>query len=165
MGKKKVKIGAECYSDRISRLPDELIHKILSFLDAKVVAPKLHTFTSVGIFSISFGVPELENVNLKLQGWFEYMRCEYKDKFYLRFAQMLLGLGNAKNVSFDLRSIEALSAISHFLASFPSPFYNLKRVKLPRGYKVSSMSSALRSYILGGSPRATIVTTLSQNRR
>ncbi|KAL8100538.1 hypothetical protein AgCh_032698 [Apium graveolens] len=75
---------------------------------------------------------------------------------------MLLGLGNAKNISFDLGSIEALSEISNFLASFPSPIYNLKGVKLPRGYKESSMSSARRSYLLGASSRATIVRTLSK---
>lgn len=80
-----------------------------------VLAPKLCTFTSVGIFSITFGVLRLEKVNLKLQGWFEDMRCEYKEKYNLRFAHMLLGLGNAKNVFFDLASIEVSSYIKNYM--------------------------------------------------
>ncbi|KAK1361508.1 hypothetical protein POM88_045982 [Heracleum sosnowskyi] len=51
-----------------------------------------------------------------------------------------------------------------FLASLPSPFYNLKIVKLPPGYEESSMSCSLRTYLLGVSPKATIVTTLPQNK-
>ncbi|XP_074347836.1 uncharacterized protein LOC141686684 isoform X3 [Apium graveolens] len=238
MGKKKIRSGAECSEDAISRLPDELIHKILSFVDAKVavqssilskrwrfiwptlpflnfghvlssldnlqnltavvgesaqqdlllsfpqlvnlslrtrnvfqfprfnivvLAPKLRSFTSVGVFSITFEAPELENVYMKLQGRFQNLSFEDRETSNLRFAHMLLGLGNAKNISFDLDSMEALFGIPNYLASFPSPFRNLKCVKLPRGYKESTMSSALRSYLLGGSPRATIVSTLSQD--
>ncbi|KAK1348655.1 hypothetical protein POM88_054955 [Heracleum sosnowskyi] len=57
--------------------------------------------------------------------------------------------------------IRALSE-ANFLASLPSPFYNLKIVKLPPGYEESSMSCSLRTYLLGVSPKDTIVTTLPQ---
>ncbi|KAK1387095.1 hypothetical protein POM88_015273 [Heracleum sosnowskyi] len=69
-----------------------------------VLAPKLRSFT--GVFSITFGAPELENVHLKLQGWFQNMSSECRGTNSLRFAHMLLGLGNAKNISFDLDNIE-----------------------------------------------------------
>ncbi|KAK1383981.1 hypothetical protein POM88_021716 [Heracleum sosnowskyi] len=76
---------------------------------------------------------------------------------------MLPGLGNAKTLTFDLESIEALNKISDLLVSLPSPFYNLKFVKLPWGFKESSISSALRNYLLGGSPKAAIGTKFPQN--
>ncbi|KAK1402931.1 hypothetical protein POM88_002536 [Heracleum sosnowskyi] len=44
----------------------------------------------------------------------------------------------------------------------PSPFYNLKYVKLPQGYEESSISTTLKKYLLGGNPRATMVTELPQ---
>ncbi|KAL8104614.1 hypothetical protein AgCh_028727 [Apium graveolens] len=56
----------------------------------------------------------------------------------------------------------ALSSISNLLVSSPSPFYNLKYVKLPNGFE-ASLSSIVRSYLLGGSPTATIVSTVPQN--
>ncbi|KAK1357181.1 hypothetical protein POM88_050437 [Heracleum sosnowskyi] len=56
---------------------------------------------------------------------------------------------------------QALSE-ADFLASLPSPFYNLKIVKLPPGYEESNMSCSLRTYLLGVSPKDTIVTTLPQ---
>nr|XP_017216492.1 PREDICTED: uncharacterized protein LOC108194105 isoform X2 [Daucus carota subsp. sativus] len=56
----------------------------------------------------------------------------------------------------------ALNKISKVLVSLPSPFGKLKYVKLPRGFEESSMSSALRNYLLGGSPNATFVTELPQ---
>ncbi|XP_074347835.1 F-box/LRR-repeat protein At3g03360-like isoform X2 [Apium graveolens] len=71
-----------------------------------VLAPKLRSFTSVGVFSITFEAPELENVYMKLQGRFQNLSFEDRETSNLRFAHMLLGLGNAKNISFDLDSME-----------------------------------------------------------
>ncbi|KAL1803205.1 hypothetical protein ACET3Z_031852 [Daucus carota] len=128
-----------------------------------VSAPKLCNFTAFGIFATTIGVPELENVNISLQGWFPNMelKCR-KRRYYRRLTNMLSGLGNAKNLTFDLESIEALNTISNLLQSLPSPFSELKYVKLPTGCQESSISSALRSYLLGGSPNATFVTKLPQ---
>ncbi|KAK1403023.1 hypothetical protein POM88_002628 [Heracleum sosnowskyi] len=106
--------------------------------DIKVLASKLHNFTSLGIVSVTFVVPELETANIKLCGWFGDMDCIYRKKYYRLFTDMLSALGNVKNLTFDLDGIEALSA-THFLASLPCPFYNLKIVKLPLGYKESSI--------------------------
>ncbi|KAK1402950.1 hypothetical protein POM88_002555 [Heracleum sosnowskyi] len=128
----------------------------------KVVAPKLCSFSSLGILSIMFVVPELENVTIKLHDWFGDMDWMYRKIYYWMLTEMLSAAGNAKNLTFDLDSIKALAA-TDFLASLRSPFSNLKIVKLPLGYKESSMSSVLRSYLLGASPRATIVTTLPQS--
>ncbi|XP_074380508.1 F-box/FBD/LRR-repeat protein At4g00160-like isoform X2 [Apium graveolens] len=166
--------------DRISGLPDELIHKIYSHLDAKeavqssvlskrwkliwTTLPFLGFGRSLGIFSIKVEAPELENVNIKLKDWFSYGGHLNKKKYYQGFTCMLSGLGTAKNISFDLESIKALSEIINIQASVSSPFINLKYLKLPMEYKESSLSSALRSYLLGGSPRATIVSSVAQNR-
>ncbi|KAK1398070.1 hypothetical protein POM88_007933 [Heracleum sosnowskyi] len=130
-----------------------------------VSAPKLSTFTSVGIFSITFGASKLDNVYLKLRGsidYSDYSRKELKEIFQ-RFTYMLPALGSAKILNLELHTIKALSLIPDFLASSPPPFYNLKYVKLPHGYKEASLSSSLRSYLLGGSPTATIVTTSREN--
>ncbi|KAL1810504.1 hypothetical protein ACET3Z_027494 [Daucus carota] len=127
-----------------------------------VSAPKLCNFTAFGIFTVTVGVPELENVNISLQGWFGNMQLTRRKQFYRRLTVMLSGLGNAKNLTFDLESIEALNKISKVLVSLPSPFGKLKYVKLPTGFEESSISSALRTYLLGGSPNATFVTKLPQ---
>ncbi|KAL1810502.1 hypothetical protein ACET3Z_027492 [Daucus carota] len=126
-------------------------------------APKLCNFTAFGILTVTVGVPELENVNISLQGWFGNMELTRRKQFYRRLTVMLSGLGNAKNLTFDLESIEALNKISKVLVSLPSPFGKLKYVKLPRGFEESSVSSALRTYLLGGSPNATFVTILPLN--
>ncbi|KAL8149504.1 hypothetical protein AgCh_006494 [Apium graveolens] len=110
--------------------------------------------------------PELEDVNIKLKGWLGYVPREKMKRYYQQFTCMLSGLGTAKNLSFDLESIEALSEIINIQARVSSPFINLKYVKLPKEYRNSSLSSALRSYLLGGCRGATIVTTSAlQNNR
>ncbi|KAK1403022.1 F-box domain-containing protein [Heracleum sosnowskyi] len=68
--------------------------------------PKLLNFTSVGVFSISLEAPELENVSVKLQGWFVNIEWIYRKHYYRRFWNMLSQLANAKNLTFDLESIE-----------------------------------------------------------
>ncbi|XP_074380482.1 uncharacterized protein LOC141721443 isoform X2 [Apium graveolens] len=78
---------------------------------------------------------------------------------------MLSGLGTVKNLSLDLESILALSEIINNQASVSSPFISLKYLKLPNEYKESSLSSALRSYLLDGCPRATTVTSAAKNNR
>ncbi|KAK1358837.1 hypothetical protein POM88_043311 [Heracleum sosnowskyi] len=130
-----------------------------------VSAPQLCNFSSFGIFSIKVEALELENVEIKLKGWFKYVGNVDKKKYYQRFTSMLSGLRSAKNLSFDLESIEALSEIINIQASVSSPFINLKYLKLPKEYKESSLSSALKSYLLGDCPRATIVTSMAQNNR
>ena len=57
---------------------------------------------------------------------------------------------------------QALSAVSKLLVQVPSPFYQLKHVKVPQGHKDSSISADLKRYLLGRSPEATIVTKLPQ---
>ncbi|KAK1372648.1 hypothetical protein POM88_028841 [Heracleum sosnowskyi] len=130
-----------------------------------VLAPKLRNFTSVGIFTVKFEVSDLENVNIKMRGWIDdqdFSPNQLKE-FHRRFTQMLPGLGGAKILNLELETIKALSSISAFLTSHPSPFYNLKYVKLPHGCEEAAISSNLRSYLLGASPTATIVTTLPEN--
>ncbi|KAK1379529.1 hypothetical protein POM88_026273 [Heracleum sosnowskyi] len=132
-----------------------------------VLAPKLTNFTSAGIFSITFEDSKLDNVYITLRdwGWMDRRKITKKTlkECYKRFLIMLPGLGSAKILHLQLETIEALSSISNFLVSFPSPFYNLKYVKLPHGFKEARLSSILKSYLLDGSPTATIVATLPQN--
>lgn len=130
-----------------------------------VMAPNLCNFSSVGIFPIMCGVSKLENVNIKLRGCFKQkskVPWEKLKQYYQRFIFMFPGLGSAKILTLDLETIEALAAVSDFLARFPSPFYNLRYVKLQKGYQESSLSSTMKGYLLGGSPEASIVTALSR---
>ncbi|XP_063936142.1 putative FBD-associated F-box protein At5g53640 [Daucus carota subsp. sativus] len=132
-----------------------------------VAAPKIRNFTSVGIFTITFGASKLDTVNIKLKDWinsgsYKWLHQKELKQDYQRFKFMLPGLATAKILKLDLETIEALSLISDFLGS-SSPFYNLKYVKLPHGCKESSISTSLRKYLLGASPTATIVTTFPQN--
>ncbi|XP_074348732.1 uncharacterized protein LOC141687382 [Apium graveolens] len=60
-------------------------------------------------------------------------------------------------------TLKTFSSISASLVSYPSPFYNLKYVKFPHGCEEAAISSNLRSYLLGASPTATIVTTHFEN--
>ncbi|XP_074373075.1 uncharacterized protein LOC141713516 isoform X1 [Apium graveolens] len=130
-----------------------------------VSAPKLRNFTSVGIFTVNFEVSDLENVKIKLRGWIDEQDFSPNQlkQYHRRFSQMLPGLGGAKILNLEMETIKALSSISAFLVSYPSPFYNLKYVKLPHGCEEAAISSNLRSYLLGASPTATIVTTLPEN--
>lgn len=73
-----------------------------------VMAPKLCNFSSIGIFSITFGDSRLENVNVKLQGWIQNMDLIQREKYYLQFTNMLSGLGNAENLTFDSHSIQVM---------------------------------------------------------
>ncbi|KAK1385525.1 F-box domain-containing protein [Heracleum sosnowskyi] len=128
-----------------------------------VLAPKIRNFSSVGIFSITFGVTKLENVNINLQGSTALDASPKKlERYYGHVVYMFPGLGNARILTLDLATIEALSSISKLLSLFPSPFYNLKYVKVPQGYKESCIPTCLKQYLLDRSPNATIVTTLPQ---
>ncbi|KAL1812608.1 hypothetical protein ACET3Z_022673 [Daucus carota] len=130
-----------------------------------VFAPKLKKFTSIGIFPVTFEDTKLDYVNVRLKGWIDaksFSRQKMKE-CYQQLTSMLPGLGSAKILSLDLEIIEALLWIFDFLVSFPSPFCDLEYVKLPLGCNEASLSSTLRSYLLGGSPAATMVTALPQN--
>ncbi|KAK1362704.1 F-box domain-containing protein [Heracleum sosnowskyi] len=126
-----------------------------------IFSPKICNFTSVGIFSISFGLSQLENVYVKL--W-ERTRCRaWKLKqYYCRFLSMFLAFGSAKILSFDSETIKALSTISDIVAQCGSPFSNLKYLKLPEGCEESIICGSIKSYLLNGSPRATIITKTPQ---
>ncbi|KAK1390515.1 hypothetical protein POM88_018693 [Heracleum sosnowskyi] len=65
-----------------------------------------------------------------------------------------------KKTRYKTNNVQALAAISDFLSHLLSPFYNLKYVKVPKGYDESPISTSLKFYLLGRSPKATIVTTL-----
>ncbi|KAL8103627.1 hypothetical protein AgCh_027995 [Apium graveolens] len=80
------------------------------------------------------------------------------DPFKIMFSE----LGGAKILALDLVTLQALSEFSDILVHLHSPFPNLKYLKLPYGCKESYLSSSVRQYLLGGSPHATIVQTLSQ---
>ncbi|KAK1385521.1 hypothetical protein POM88_023256 [Heracleum sosnowskyi] len=112
--------------DRISILSDDLIHKIVS---------------SLGFFPITFGISELETVNVKLRGSNEGESIatskDWKMYYYTQVVHMFPGLSSARILTLDLETIEALSAVSLFLVQFLSPFYQLKHVKVPKGPKES----------------------------
>ncbi|KAL8099791.1 hypothetical protein AgCh_032155 [Apium graveolens] len=119
---------------------------------------KISNFSYTGFFQIRFGDSELENVNINLRHVKTISPLEKN-----RVREMFCALGGAKILTLDLETIEAFSVIMDFLVSSSSPFCNLKYVMVPQEYKESSMSSDLRCYLLGRSPKATIVTAFPQN--
>ncbi|XP_074358422.1 uncharacterized protein LOC141697778 [Apium graveolens] len=130
--------------------------------DCKIVVmtPKLHSLYCVGILPVTLNVEELENVNVKLLDTNGFMNAPMYSKlnYYHRMLIMFAGLGRSKNLTLDSFTIEALSTLFDLGKYYvSSPFHDLKYVKLPQGYKESSMSTTLRKYLLGGNPRATIV--------
>ncbi|XP_063942317.1 uncharacterized protein LOC135150054 [Daucus carota subsp. sativus] len=130
-----------------------------------VLAHHIRNFTSVGFFPIMFGVSELENVNIKLRGSNgdePLASLEEFKLYYTRVVYMFPGLSNAKILTLDSATVQALSAVSKLLVQVPSPFYQLNHVKVPQGHKDSSISADLKRYLLGRSPEATIVTKLPQ---
>ncbi|XP_074343958.1 putative F-box/LRR-repeat protein At3g28410 isoform X3 [Apium graveolens] len=152
--------------DRIGSLSDEVIHYILSFSDVQSavqtsVLSKRWKFiwTTLPFLNfLRFGDSELENVNINLRHVKTISPLEKN-----RVREMFCALGGAKILTLDLETIEAFSVIMDFLVSSSSPFCNLKYVMVPQEYKESSMSSDLRCYLLGRSPKATIVTAFPQN--
>ncbi|XP_017226430.2 putative F-box/FBD/LRR-repeat protein At3g56780 isoform X2 [Daucus carota subsp. sativus] len=129
-----------------------------------VLSNKLRELSLVGIFMVRSKVHELENVSVKLWDTNEFNDATLDEKglHYDFVIPMLSELGNARTLTLDSAMIEALYTVSNSLGRVPSPFKNLKYVKLPQGNKESGISTTLRKYLLGGNPRATIVTSLPQ---
>ncbi|KAL1805849.1 hypothetical protein ACET3Z_028917 [Daucus carota] len=130
-------------------------HKIV------VLAPKLCNFEAIGFFRMVYEGSELENAIIKYQdlplsstAW-----THYQDVIETMFSQ----LGSTKILSLDLATIQILYQLLDIVAHWHCPFYNLKHLKLPRGCEESSVSSAVRNYLLGGSPGASIVKPMPQD--
>lgn len=131
-----------------------------------ILSPKLRSITTVGIFIITRGLFKLENANVKLHGGIDDKFATpwgMLKQYYYRLILMFAGLGSTKILTLDLDTIEALSVVHDLVECSSSPFNNLKYVKIPHGYKESSLSGTLKSYLLSDSPGATIVTRLPQN--
>ncbi|KAL1803114.1 hypothetical protein ACET3Z_031761 [Daucus carota] len=131
-----------------------------------VLSNKLRELSLVGMFMVRSKVHELENVSVKLWDTNEFNDATLDEKGlnYDFVIPMLSELGNARTLTLDSAMIEALYTVSNNLGRVPSPFKNLKYVKLPQGNKESGISTTLRKYLLGGNPRATIVTSLPQRK-
>ncbi|KAL1832235.1 hypothetical protein ACET3Z_001886 [Daucus carota] len=131
-----------------------------------LVAPKIRNISCVGLFPITFGLSQLESVNMKIRDRTDGRKTIPGSKlmniYYRGFTYMFQSLGSTKILTLDLETIEVLSSISDSLVNSPPPFYNLKYVKVPKGCKESSLSTDLKCYLLGRSPEATIVTELPQ---
>ncbi|KAL1805851.1 hypothetical protein ACET3Z_028919 [Daucus carota] len=131
-----------------------LEHKIV------VLAPKLCNFEAIGFFRLVYEGSELENAIIKY--WDIPLSStawrHYDDLIETMFSQ----LGSAKILSLDLVTIQLLSQNPDIVAHWHCPFYNLKHLKLPRGCEESSVSSAVRNYLLSGSPCASIVKPMPQ---
>ncbi|WOG83057.1 hypothetical protein DCAR_0102231 [Daucus carota subsp. sativus] len=130
-----------------------------------VLTPNIRNFSSVGIFPIEFGAFDLENVNIQLRDSAVIKTVapsKMKENFKNQFTDMFWGLSRTKILTLDSNIIEALSALSDFLVQTSSPFIMLEYVKVPHGYKESSMSTYLKWFLLGRCRKATIVTTLPQ---
>ncbi|KAK1378625.1 hypothetical protein POM88_025369 [Heracleum sosnowskyi] len=141
--RKKTGIVEDGDDDRISKLSDDLIHEIMSFMDTSSQLVNLEIKAPLGTANAS--VWKVEVLAPKL--------CNFS----------AVELGGAKILALDLVTVQALSEISDILIHLRSPFPNLKYLKLPYGCKESDISSSVRQYLLGGSPHATIVKTLPRD--
>ncbi|XP_074382024.1 uncharacterized protein LOC141723950 [Apium graveolens] len=115
-----------------------------------VSSRKIQNFSSVSFFPITFEALELKNVNIKFG----------VSKFPITSMFQRLDCVRILTLTLDLKTIEALCAN----LDLPSPqFHNLKYLKLSLGHKQSSIFTHLKHYLVDHSPKATIVTALSQN--
>lgn len=77
-----------------------------------ILAPKLRSITTVGIFTITHGFFELQNANVKLHGCFENkfaMPWGILIQYYYRLVLMFAGLGSTRILTLDLEAIEVTS--------------------------------------------------------
>lgn len=117
-----------------------------------VLSRKIRNFCSVGYFPITFE-DKLKHVDIKCHS----SALKGNMKTYSQVTEMFTGLGTAKTLTLDSETIKVLSDVADYPVYPPSPFYNLKYVRIPPDCKESSMSTYLKSYILDHSPKATIV--------
>ncbi|KAK1402939.1 hypothetical protein POM88_002544 [Heracleum sosnowskyi] len=170
--------------DKLSSLPDDQLHKILSFLGTRQAVQTSipskrwrHVWTTTPFLTfdclsvsakfldkVILDVHELENASIKVWDANQFHNATLRQKMlaYRPFIITLSKLSMAKILTLDSAMIEGLSAVLDYLTRVPSPFKNLKYVKLPQGCEESSISTALRKYLLGGNPGATFVTALPQ---
>ncbi|XP_074347709.1 uncharacterized protein LOC141686584 [Apium graveolens] len=126
-----------------------------------VLSQQIRNFCSVGYFPITFEDSELKHEDVKLldsnKSQTSASNANMKT-YYSQVTDMFKGLGSAKTLTLDLDTIKVLSDVADYPVHPPSPFYNLKYVRIPTKCKISSMSAYLTSYLLDHSPEATIVT-------
>ncbi|XP_074347813.1 uncharacterized protein LOC141686669 [Apium graveolens] len=130
--------------------------------DITVLSRKICNFSAVGYFPITFEDSQLKHVDIKLWDSTKYKSSSLKvnvGTYHSQLTDMFSGLGRARTLTLDMETIKVLSSVSDWYVGSPSPFYNLKYVRIPPGYRESSMSTYLKSYLLGNSPKAAIVTT------
>ncbi|XP_074369138.1 putative F-box/LRR-repeat protein At3g58880 [Apium graveolens] len=131
-----------------------------------VVAPKLRELCCIGIFQVKLDVDELENVSIKLWDTNQYNKATWENKIvaYRHFINMLSKLSSAKILTLDSAMIQEFFVEAVFYPEYtPSPFKNLKYVKLSPGYKEPFiMPFKFATYLLGGNSGATIVKALPQ---
>lgn len=83
-----------------------------------VLAPEIRNFSSLGFFPITFGVSELENVDIKLRGSNgDETIATSKDRkmyYYTQVVYMFPGLSSARILTLDLETIEVFLFLFFF---------------------------------------------------
>lgn len=72
-----------------------------------ISSPRILNFSSIGFFPITFGVSELVYVNSKLT--YSIPPPEDVKKSYCQFIDMFSGLGSARVLTLDLKTIEVIT--------------------------------------------------------
>ncbi|KAJ0571151.1 putative leucine-rich repeat domain superfamily, F-box-like domain superfamily [Helianthus annuus] len=121
-----------------------------------IAAPNLVSFSSSCLLQFSTDLCSLEKVDL----------CIYSSLMWSgpRIACLLQQLHNVKFLTFNLELVKPLSSYMEQISLQPSPFSNLKKLKIyplyvPRdneAYEKVTMSTKVLNYLLDGSPSATL---------
>lgn len=124
-----------------------------------ISAPKLLAFNHSGTLTeyvFPLTSTSLHKVNLEMIRWYFYNWEEYE--VAARLIALLQELQNAKFLTINMVIIEALSKVPDLLDQHSS-LKNLKFLKVKEDHKFlcSTIPSHVRTYLLSGSPSATIV--------
>ncbi|XP_021677606.2 F-box/FBD/LRR-repeat protein At1g16930 isoform X2 [Hevea brasiliensis] len=194
--------------DRLSNLPDPLLHQIFSCLDTKqaiqscvlskrwrdfwVSLPHLnfdyrsfHTKSDFQNFVCKVLYSRLDNpifggkfgfhcghcwkmdetlikkvISCVESHWFQHLHMEYEEENdNMNVINMFRGLHKAQYVKLHYHTIEVLTLVPGLLEKQPSPFTNLKSLKLylPYNTKSSKVPSHVMRYLLGDSSGADLI--------
>ncbi|KAI3713664.1 hypothetical protein L1987_72247 [Smallanthus sonchifolius] len=151
--------------DRLSSLPDDLIHKILSFIGIKhavessVLSSRwrdhYYYYGPDYLLRLSTDLLHLDKVDMRIN-YPPYGNKAYTHKIVCLFEQ----LHSVKFLTLNLELVKLLSSSVELISHQPSPFVNLKCLKIyPPNYVTEpkvTMSTEIKNYLLDGSPGATL---------
>lgn len=125
--------------------------KLFSEVMEEISTPMLTSFRYEGYFPLEclkVNIPSLEKVCLNI-----YKKVALKNKWMpLKCVKMLQQLGNAKFVTLTLDTIKVLEMDRRLIEQSPSPFANIKCLKLTKGRReIPTVLERVMNYLTEGS--------------